>query len=367
MKYLSPLKSNKARIIKRSVTGIAVFIFTLIIVVTYSKTVHAGLVSFMSSLWGSEQASAAMSKKSAVINSQNMDILQSHSSIHPTSNVVADVVPVDDGEALNADLAGANTGGDGLFNTQISTYVVREGDTVSGVAKMFNVSVNTLLWANNLTSKSVLRAGQNLVILPVTGITYTIKKGDTIQGIAKKYRADIDDILNYNDLTLTSALTIGQSVLIPDAELSTPTAVAKRTVRSVGFEPLLDGWNWPSIPGYFSCPVIGRLSQGLHGHNGIDLAAPVGTPLRASASGTVIISRSNGAWNGGYGNFVVISHGNGTQSLYAHMSRTLVSVGEAVSQGETIGSIGMTGLTTGPHVHFEIRGAQNPFGSGMCQ
>jgi murein DD-endopeptidase MepM/ murein hydrolase activator NlpD len=136
------------------------------------------------------------------------------------------------------------------------------------------------------------------------------------------------------------------------------------------FEPLLDAvWNWPSYPGYFVCPVPGaRLSQGLHGHNAVDLAIAYGTPIQASASGIVIVNKSNGLWNGGYGNFMMISHPNGVETLYAHMSRTAVSVGQEVAQGETIGWIGMTGMTTGPHVHFEIRGAFNPFvDPAMCR
>lgn len=350
----------------RSRTWIIAIIVSVGAAVFSADTVHAGIASFVSSLWGGEEVSASVIQKNSVVNSQNMDILQSHSSFHPTSSVVAEVEPVDAGGALNADLARANAGSDEAYNTQISTYVVREGDTVSSVSKMFNVSVNTLLWANDLTSKSVLRTGQSLVILPVTGISHTVKKGDTLQAIAKRYKADIDDILNYNDITLGSALSVGQAIIIPDAELSSPVPARTPTKRTVGTQPVLDGWNWPTIPGYFSCPATGRLSQGLHGHNGIDIAAPVGTPLRASAAGTVIISRSNGAWNGGYGNFVAIAHGNGTQTLYAHMSRSLVTVGETVSQGETIGYIGMTGLTTGPHVHFEIRGAQNPFATRPC-
>jgi murein DD-endopeptidase MepM/ murein hydrolase activator NlpD len=104
----------------------------------------------------------------------------------------------------------------------------------------------------------------------------------------------------------------------------------------------------------------GRESQGLHGYNAVDLAAPVGTPIYAAAEGTVIVSIMGG-WNGGYGNYVVISHPNGTQTLYAHAKETLVIPGQHVEQGQLIAKIGMTGKTTGPHVHFEIRGARNPF------
>ena len=106
----------------------------------------------------------------------------------------------------------------------------------------------------------------------------------------------------------------------------------------------------------------------MHGHNAVDLAIAYGTPIHAAAAGTVIIAKSNGAYNGGYGNFVMISHGNGSETLYAHMSKTAVSVGQQVSQGQTIGYIGMTGMTTGPHTHFEIRNAQNPFvDPSLCQ
>jgi murein DD-endopeptidase MepM/ murein hydrolase activator NlpD len=98
----------------------------------------------------------------------------------------------------------------------------------------------------------------------------------------------------------------------------------------------------------------------LHGHNGIDLAAPVGTPVLASAGGKVIVSRMGG-YNGGYGIYVVISHSNGTQTLYAHLNANWVSVGEEVVQGQVIGTVGRTGRVTGPHLHFEVRGAKNPF------
>jgi murein DD-endopeptidase MepM/ murein hydrolase activator NlpD len=108
-------------------------------------------------------------------------------------------------------------------------------------------------------------------------------------------------------------------------------------------------------------PVAGgKKTQGIHGYNGIDIGAPVGTPIYASADGEVIISRSGG-WNGGYGNYVVIRHSNGTQTLYSHNSKNAVAVGDTVKQGDIIGFIGATGKATGPHLHFEIRGAKNPF------
>jgi murein DD-endopeptidase MepM/ murein hydrolase activator NlpD len=101
-------------------------------------------------------------------------------------------------------------------------------------------------------------------------------------------------------------------------------------------------------------------TQGIHGHNAVDLASSYGTNIMAAADGTVIVAKIGG-WNGGYGNYVVINHPNGTQTLYAHMSSISVSVGQGVTQGESIGRMGETGDATGVHVHFEIRGAPNPF------
>ena len=108
-------------------------------------------------------------------------------------------------------------------------------------------------------------------------------------------------------------------------------------------------------------PIIGGIkTQGIHGHNGVDLASAYGSNIMASASGKVIIARSGG-WNGGYGSYVVISHSNGTQTLYGHLSEVDVLPGDDVEQGQVIGKMGSTGKSTGTHLHFEIRGARNPF------
>jgi len=352
---------------KRSLIWAIVFIIAVSLpTILQTKTANTSLFSFLASLWD-QPVSAKTDQLASSSNSQNIALLQAASNIDPNPYKAGDVTPIGSGDTLIADIASTGDSSSTVpTNTQISIYTVQSGDTVASVAKMFGVSVNTVLWSNNITSKSILQPGKTLVILPISGIMYSIKKGDTIQGIAKKYGADVNDIFSYNDLTLSSSLMVGQSILIPDGELSSAEAIhnAQSTVTKKPkgiYEPLLDGWNYPTAPaGYYSCPVIGgRLSQGLHGHNAIDIAAPVGTPLHAAHAGTVIISRTGG-WNGGYGNFVVVSHDNGSQTLYAHMSHTAVSAGDYVSQGETLGYIGMTGLTTGPHVHFEVRGAQNP-------
>ena len=359
---------------------------------TYSQTANAGLFSFISNIFSAGNVSAdtqaSSSNSSTTVtnsvneNSSTMPILEAASNLDPNPNNCGDISPVN-GTILDPSVSSSAIISCGTGSTQISTYIVNAGDTISGVAKMFNVSTNTILWANNLTGRSVLQKGQTLVILPITGINYVVKKGDSLQSIAKKYGGDhptdtLSDILSYNDVTASSKLTVGQTIIIPSAEISVAD-IGKITspTNPKSFsseEPLLDNIkNWPAYPScnyatagcFFLRPIQGgRISQKLHGHNGIDLAAPVGTPIMASAEGTVIISRVNGGWNGGYGNFIVISHSNGTQTLYAHMSPKsagLVSAGSHVSQGQTIGYIGMTGHTTGPHIHFEIRGAQNLF------
>lgn len=359
-------KTQYSRRFERLIHLAAVIVLVVSLTLTLSKTTHAGLVSFLSSIFGNERASARTTVSPGPLNnSQTMPLLEAPT--NPDSDSVTRalaVLPIDSGGALSPDLASLNDISRIIepLNTQISVYVVRPGDNLSTVAQMFNVSVNTILWANDLTSRSYLQPGQTLVILPVTGITYTIKAKDTIQGIAKKYSADVDEILSYNDMTLASTLNIGDEIIIPAAELPVTTQSIFVQTGSVPHEPLLDGWDWPSYPGYYTCPLPGSyISQKLHGHNGIDLAIARGTPIRAAARGTVIINRSNGAWNGGYGNFIAILHPNGTQTLYAHLSKSAVSAGVQVSQGQVIGYVGSTGLSTGPHLHLEVRGAKNPF------
>lgn len=325
-------------------------------------TVKAGLFYFPFPFAQSNAASAKNTPFSSSLSSQKINLLAAATNINPDINKAFDLPPIAN-NALVSDIAESNGDNTDETSTQIHAYTVRQGDTVSSIAKMFKVSSNTILWANDLNSKSVLKAGQELVILPVSGIMYTVKKGDTVSGIAQKYNADEGDIISYNDLSVT-ALQVGDNIIIPDAEIAEPQKISPKKSSGTISEPVLNNVkSLPFYPGYYARPISGgKISQELHGHNAIDFAAPVGTPIHASAAGTVIISRMNNGYNGGYGNFVVISHSNGTQTLYAHMQlRKVVNPGDRVAKGETIGYIGTTGLTTGPHVHFEIRGAKNPF------
>jgi len=239
---------------------------------------------------------------------------------------------------------------------QISIYVVREGDSLGLIAKMFDVSVNTILWANNMPRGATLVVGQTLVVLPVSGVQHTVKKGDTLESIAKKYHADPEELRSYNGFSVGDTLDIGSIVIVPDGEMPSVVKPATRPAASK-----LRGTSGPTYGGYYAAPLTGyRKTQGLHGYNGVDFASYVGAPITAAAEGDVIVAREGG-YNGGYGNYVVIQHGNGTQTLYAHMLRTGVTAGTHVVQGQTIGYLGNTGRSTGPHLHFEIRGARNPF------
>ena len=241
-------------------------------------------------------------------------------------------------------------------NHQISVYVVREGDTLSDIAELFGVSVNTVIWGNDLKNATI-QPGQTLAILPVTGIQYTVKRGGTLRDIIELHGGDLAEAALYNGVGPDEELAAGTEVVIPDGEYAVPAATpsAPRVARAAV------GTSGPNYEGYYLRPIVGgRKSQGLHGYNAVDLAAPIGTPIMASASGEVIIVRSSG-WNGGYGKYIVIRHDNGTQTLYAHNSSNIVSPGQWVVQGQVIGYIGLTGRSTGPHVHFEIRGAKNPF------
>lgn len=237
---------------------------------------------------------------------------------------------------------------------QIFVYTVQIGDTAGAIAERFDISLNTLLWANDIRNASLVKPGDELIILPVTGIQYEVKRGDTLESIAKRFKGDPQDILHFNGLFVGEPLAVGSSLIIPDGEI-VPLAAASSPSRIFSMPERV------APVGYYLRPIFGgRKSRGIHGYNGVDLADRCGFPVVASARGTVIITRSTG-WNGGYGKYIVLSHSNGTQTLYAHLSSILASSGQQVDQSSQIGLIGSTGNSTGCHLHFEIRGAKNPF------
>lgn len=296
-------------------------------------------------------------------NSQTIAFLEAVANIDPRKAMGGGDITIVDETALLPDVGPSGTIADIEANEhqgKVSLYVVRKGDTLPQIAKMFEVSLNTILWANDLNRGDYIREGQTLVILPIDGIQHTVKKGDTIQSIAKKYGGDVTEILEFNNVEVGQSLSVGDTIVVPNGRET--AGEATKTTGSVQSRTIS---KYPAISGYYTHPVpTGRKTQGIHGYNGVDYGAPIGTPVYAAADGTVIVSKFrtlSDPWFGGYGNYIVIEHSNGTQTLYGHLSAVYVAVGAHVDQKQPIGEVGSTGKSTGPHLHFEVRGAKNPF------
>lgn len=336
------------------------FLFIFSIVSAVPVTANASLLSALSSIISGNPSISSANSATDGLNSQNLPLLHSSTNFNSSAAIGGADIIVADNDALVSNSGPSGTladVGDSASTGQISKYMVQKGDTLSGIAKMFGVSVNTIIWANNVTARSV-QPGDTLIILPVSGTLHTVAKGDTLASIAKKYKADTTEIAQFNGIDQNSALTVGDSIVIPDGEGSVINPNSLLGPRQAPYEPYLGG-SGPDYVGYYVRPLAGGIkTQGLHGYNAIDIGTPVGTPIYAAAAGDVIISRLSG-WNGGYGNYIAISHPNGTETVYGHLSANYVSVGAAVYQGEIIGLSGNTGNSTGPHLHFEVRGAYN--------
>jgi murein DD-endopeptidase MepM/ murein hydrolase activator NlpD len=236
----------------------------------------------------------------------------------------------------------------------LRTYRVRSGDTLTGIARHFGVTMMTVWWANHLKSKDALHVGQELVVPPVDGTVRVIKAGETLAKIAADGNIAAADIVAFNGLTDTT-LVVGQTLMLPGAH-GAPIPTPKPVARSGGGS--YSGSASVSAPtsyggGAFAWPVPGGyISQYFHyGHPALDIAAPYGSPVLSAASGTVTFAgwRDNG---GGYQ--VYVSHGSGLYTTYNHMSAITVGVGEQVGRRTQVGRIGMTGAATGPHCHFEV-------------
>jgi len=238
----------------------------------------------------------------------------------------------------------------GNVRGEVVEYVVKEGDTISSIASKFSISLDTILWANNLKSSSKIKSGQRLKIPPVTGIVHLVKRGETVYSVAKKYSISAQNIVNYpfnsfaNDETFT--LRMGQSLVVPEGVMpaAVPVAVAKSTTVQVG--------SFTGAQGTFIWPTSGSITQRfVWYHPALDIANRSAPPVVAVDSGivaSVVYARY------AYGNHIIIDHGNGYRSLYAHLSSINVSAGQTVSQGQQIGVMGSTGRSTGIHLHLEI-------------
>ena len=324
----------------------------LIIVIPIS--VHAGIFAKPKSDITDDFLVPDLSSTSSPI---DVSVLSAQQNPNPQGSRGGAEVLVNEGALVSSGPVGADVIATAKTSSgEISVYTVRAGDTLSHIADMYGVTVNTILWANDMTRASSIKEGQTLIILPIAGVRHTVKRGDTINSIAKNYDGDAAEIIAYNDLSPDEGLSVGTVIVVPGGAMHTAPAVIKtaKPVRSSGSNSSVGG-------GWLSHPAPGSVkTQGLHGYNAVDLAGSVGNPIRAAAAGEVIVSKNSG-WNGGYGQYIVIKHKNGAQTLYAHLSSNSVGVGAYVGQGEVIGAMGNTGRSTGPHLHFEVRGASNPF------
>lgn len=234
---------------------------------------------------------------------------------------------------------------------EVITYTVQPNDNVWAIAQGFGLKAETVLWANPSVEKSpdLLSVGQVLFIPPVDGIYYTVQKGDTVEKLAKTYQTSVDKIIGFaaNGLQEPYTLTPGQKLMLPDGRKKvTPANYYPMTY--VGDAPK----GAPKGSGRFAWPTRGLLSQQFwSGHPGIDIANRTGTPIYAADDGYVVLSGRD-TW--GYGNQVVIDHGNGYKTRYAHLNTILVKAGDTVKKNQQIGTMGSTGRSTGPHLHFEV-------------
>jgi len=245
--------------------------------------------------------------------------------------------------------------------TDHATHVVESGESLSIIAQRYGVKVETIMWANDIVNVNTLRIGQRLMIPPVDGISYKIESGDTLEKIAKKYKISAESIIAQNNLD-SQILSKGQSLFLPAAK-PIYTAVASNIRADAPIRATRTYVNAESSSAKpagakpFIAPTLGRLTQGYYrGHYAFDIASSDRPPVWAAGGGTVE-KASVGTWGGGYGNHVIVNHGNGLKTLYAHLQSVNVVEGQSVGQGDVLGIMGNTGRVygkTGIHLHFEV-------------
>lgn len=232
-------------------------------------------------------------------------------------------------------------------------YKVRSGETLESIAKQFDISVDTVRWANDINDDTI-KTGETLNIPPISGIAHKVVSGDNIYSIAKKYSVDAQNIVNfpfndYSDLN-TFALTPGQYIYVPGGVKPNPQAPVSQQQM---FAQVQAGVRGSSS---FIWPTTGIITQyPIWYHMALDIANPAQPAVIAADTGTVVFS---GCIAYGYGCHIIIDHGNGYRSLYGHMSRLIAGAGQVVTKGQQIGVMGSTGNSSGTHLHFEIRSGE---------
>ncbi|MCR5046011.1 MAG: M23 family metallopeptidase [Treponema sp.] len=250
------------------------------------------------------------------------------------------------GEAIDDDGNLEGVSATASFHDKVTyqTYKVKAGETIGGITRKFGLkNISTIIAVNSIENVRQVYSGQKLVIPSCDGLKYKVKAGNTIQGISAKYGTAVEDLLDANDLDSLD-LTVGQELFIPGAKLDRE-ALRKAMGESWSI-PLKGKWRLTSKCGWRGDPFTGVKQY----HPGIDMACPTGTPIYAALGGKVL----QGGFSRIYGNYVIIDHGNGFQTLYGHMSKRISSTGDYVQQGQKIGLVGSTGYSTGPHLHWTV-------------
>jgi len=255
-------------------------------------------------------------------------------------------------QILSTKVLGDVFGGSAQNKKEIVEYSVQPGDTLKSIAIANDISLNTLLWANDLSSSSTIKVGQSLVILPADGVLHIVKSGDTLSAIAQKYKSKADDILAFNSLLNRDDIYIGDILIVPGGIMPKKAA------------PIINNNQVPLADNFFIHPTSGRISQGLHYYNAIDVANKCGTPTYAAASG--VVQRVKYGYNYGGGNYITILHASGIVTYYGHLMTIFVNHGDKVNVGDRIALMGGgtgtagDGLSTGCHLHFGVVDAKNP-------
>lgn len=303
-------------------------------------------------------------------------IARSHTILNTTGSLAyntADSVVIGDSSASIGDESSLSTSK--VAKTEVSKkaadepreHTVQTGETISTIAAKYGISSNTILWENSLSETSYIQPGDTLTILAVSGVSHTIKSGDTVLALADTYDVEAEEIVRENNLKDSSDITIGDTLIIPGGTkqitpapaTSTPSSRLATVTNSISAPATTATPSTPTVAdapastsGSFQWPTnTTRISQyyGYY-HTGLDIDGDFGDPVWAAQSGTVVFA----GYNGGYGLSVVVDHGGGVQTRYAHMQKIYVQNGQSVSRGQTLGEEGSTGRSTGAHIHYEI-------------
>lgn len=266
----------------------------------------------------------------------------------PVNDATGNTKPVDSLllDYISPDLAGSDDQPDISSlplpkSLEVSTYTVKAGDSIGSIAKRYGRNADSIISLNGIKNIRALRAGTELKIPNMDGIVHVVAKGESLGLIAKQNKLDMTLLTDANDLG-SMTIKVGQSIFLPGAKLP------PETLRGIYGSTFI----WP-VRGPISSP-FGLRADPFTGvrrfHAGVDIVVNLGTPVKAAADGRV----ADLGYNANYGNYIILSHAGGMQTLYGHLSGFSVARGDTVTQGSIIGNSGNTGYSTGPHVHFGI-------------